>query len=291
MTLDQLIVFKEIIESGSFRAAGQKLNRAQSAISYAIRHLEDHLGQALFDRDQYRPQLTDAGRTLYRKVTEVLREHDELEALAEVLRTGVEAQIEIGIAALVPMKWLRPVFCAFARKFPRTRLSLRADVLGADRQLLSGGTELALAEPPTVHNALEVVPFGEVLMRPVISSTHAQIDQIKSINSSPLKMLPQIVVRSNSGAEDRSAGVIVESKAWRVSDFSSKLELIEAGLGWGRMPEHLIEDGIKKKRLKVLKDDLVYRVPISLARRLSGVHGPAGQFLWEQIQALRPSKA
>lgn len=291
MTLDQLLVLKEIVEQGSFRAAGQKLNRAQSAISYAIRQLEDHLGQALFDRNQYRPELTEAGRTLYRKVTEVLREHQELEALAALLRTGVEAQIEIGIAALIPLKWLRPVLCAFAKKFPRTRLSLRADVLGADRQLLSGETELALAEPPTIHNALEVVPFGEVLMRPVIANSHPQIEQIKSISSSALREVPQIVVRSSSGAEDRSAGVMVESKAWRVSDFSSKLELIEAGLGWGRMPVHLIEEGIKKKKLKVLKDDLVYRVPLSIARRRGGIHGPAGQFLWEQLQTIHRYKS
>ena len=45
-SLDQLRVFLAVVEAGSFAAAGRRLNRATSAISYTIGHLEKQLGIA-----------------------------------------------------------------------------------------------------------------------------------------------------------------------------------------------------------------------------------------------------
>jgi hypothetical protein len=50
LSLDQFAVFAAIAEEGSFAAAARRLNRAQSAITYAIQKLEDQTGVPLFDR-------------------------------------------------------------------------------------------------------------------------------------------------------------------------------------------------------------------------------------------------
>ena len=64
-SFDQLTVFLCVVETGSFAAAGRKLGRATSAISYAIANLERQLGLPLFDRDRTRkPTLTEAGAAL-----------------------------------------------------------------------------------------------------------------------------------------------------------------------------------------------------------------------------------
>ena len=47
LSLDQLRVFVQVADSGSFLAAARKLSRAQSAVSYAIATLEDQLGVLL----------------------------------------------------------------------------------------------------------------------------------------------------------------------------------------------------------------------------------------------------
>jgi DNA-binding transcriptional LysR family regulator len=61
-TIDQLKVFLSVVEAGSFAAAGRRLGRATSAISYTVANLESQLGVALFDREQTRkPTLTEAG--------------------------------------------------------------------------------------------------------------------------------------------------------------------------------------------------------------------------------------
>ena len=47
-SLDQLTVFLTVAEAGSFAAAGRRLGRATSAVSYAIVNLEQQLGMELF---------------------------------------------------------------------------------------------------------------------------------------------------------------------------------------------------------------------------------------------------
>ena len=48
------MVFLAVVETGSFAAAGRRLRRATSAVSYTIANLETQLGIALFDRERTR---------------------------------------------------------------------------------------------------------------------------------------------------------------------------------------------------------------------------------------------
>ncbi len=48
MTLEQLKVLCAIVDEGGFRAAAETLHRSQSAISIAIRKLEEELDLSLF---------------------------------------------------------------------------------------------------------------------------------------------------------------------------------------------------------------------------------------------------
>ena len=58
LTLDQLRILASIVDEGSFSAAGRRLGRVQSAISHAVRNLEEANGVTLFDRSSRRPELT-----------------------------------------------------------------------------------------------------------------------------------------------------------------------------------------------------------------------------------------
>jgi DNA-binding transcriptional LysR family regulator len=64
-SLEQLHVLLTVVEAGSFAAAGRKLGRATSAISYAIDTIETQLGLPLFARGTTkRPTLTPAGHAV-----------------------------------------------------------------------------------------------------------------------------------------------------------------------------------------------------------------------------------
>ena len=72
MELDELKVFLAVADSRSFTKAAAMTFRTQSAVSQAIRRLEDDLGERLFDRSVKDGQLTEAGTILAEYARQVL---------------------------------------------------------------------------------------------------------------------------------------------------------------------------------------------------------------------------
>ena len=90
-TYDQLNILLAIVDTGSFAAAGRKLGRAVSAISYGVANLEAQLGLTLFDREgTRRPKLTEAGRVVLAEARGVAQVFDGLRATVKGLLDGLE---------------------------------------------------------------------------------------------------------------------------------------------------------------------------------------------------------
>ncbi len=91
-TIDQLKVFLSVVEAGNFAAAGWRLGRATSAVSYTVANLETQLGVTLFDREQTRkPTLTQAGAAVLAKARSVSIGVDDLRATVKGLLERLEA--------------------------------------------------------------------------------------------------------------------------------------------------------------------------------------------------------
>jgi DNA-binding transcriptional LysR family regulator len=65
LDLNQLRTFFTLVQAGSFSETARRLHRTQSAVSHAIRKLEDLAGVVLVDRRVRDLRLTDEGRRLY----------------------------------------------------------------------------------------------------------------------------------------------------------------------------------------------------------------------------------
>ena len=122
MTLDQLKVLAAIVDTGSFRAAADKLNRAQSAVSYAIKTIEEEFDLLVFDRANYRPELTREGRTLYQRSKPLIEQADELANLCRFMATGAELELRLALNFIAPISLLTKVLEVFSNKFPMTQL-------------------------------------------------------------------------------------------------------------------------------------------------------------------------
>src|ERR687886_682675 len=66
--LEGMAVFATVAESKSLREAGERLNVSGSAVSQALRKLEERLGVPLVRRTTRSLHLTDAGERLYATV-------------------------------------------------------------------------------------------------------------------------------------------------------------------------------------------------------------------------------
>ena len=64
MTLEQLKIFVEAAQYGSFTVAAENLGLTQSAVSVSIKKIEEKYNVSLFDRGGRRLLLTEAGQKL-----------------------------------------------------------------------------------------------------------------------------------------------------------------------------------------------------------------------------------
>ncbi|MGO4854534.1 LysR family transcriptional regulator [Phaeovulum sp. W22_SRMD_FR3] len=123
--LSRLVVFVTVAESGSFRAAADRLGIAPSAVSHAVSALEDSLGVRLLARTTRATRPTEEGAQLLRRVSAPLGEIGQ--ALRAVAEPGDQPAGPLRItmprlaADEIIMRRL-PQFCA---AFPRIELDIR----------------------------------------------------------------------------------------------------------------------------------------------------------------------
>jgi DNA-binding transcriptional LysR family regulator len=64
MDIKNLITLRTIVDTGSFQAAANQLNYAQSTVTAQVQQLEQELGLRLFTKTGRKMVLTQAGRDL-----------------------------------------------------------------------------------------------------------------------------------------------------------------------------------------------------------------------------------
>ena len=73
MELRQLEYFCAIADAGSINEAARRLHLSQPPLSYQLRQLEEELKVTLFQRTRRGVELTEAGRLLYDRASDLLR--------------------------------------------------------------------------------------------------------------------------------------------------------------------------------------------------------------------------
>jgi DNA-binding transcriptional LysR family regulator len=248
MTLDQLIALDAIVASGTFRAAADRLNKAQSAVSHQIKKLEDELGFDLFSRDAYRPRLSPEGEVFYREVTRVLEQVNGLKTVAAGLRSEQEPLVSIVITATMSLDPILTLLGEVGRAFPATHIKLVTEMMGGPlARLMSGEADLIIAGLDDVPiDEVETRPVGTITIRPVASPAFPAADPARVKSRREMQSYTQVVVSGTGGKEyDQSRDLLSGGQRWTVSDFQAKISIIKAGLGWGGIPEHLIRDELK----------------------------------------------
>ena len=97
MNLHNIEAFLAVSETGSFTAAARRLDKTQSAVSQAIRQLEEELGAVLIDRTGRHIALTPAGDLFQSKATHLVDDVREMKALVREQSKTRVGQLRIGM--------------------------------------------------------------------------------------------------------------------------------------------------------------------------------------------------
>ncbi|PUA43079.1 LysR family transcriptional regulator [Pseudomonas protegens] len=134
MTLTQLEIFSRVAELAGFTSAATRLGISQSAVSHAIKSLEQELGVELFRRHQAQVELTDIGRQLLLRARAMLGLAVTLEQEAADARGMKRGTLRIGSFGPTSSTRLLPQILGEYRKaYPGIEVHIDE---GPDRQVL-----------------------------------------------------------------------------------------------------------------------------------------------------------
>ncbi len=140
--LNDVAVFVQVVNSGSFTAAADKLDMSKSVVSKYVTRLEDRLGARLLNRTTRRLSLTEVGRAFFERSLRGLLEIEEAEAEVSRLQGTPRGELRINSPMSFGILHIAPRLPAFQARYPE----LTVDMVLEDRMvdLVDEAVDLAI---------------------------------------------------------------------------------------------------------------------------------------------------
>jgi len=247
-----------VAETGSFSRAAEKLFITQPAISKRISTLEFSLDCKLFDRLGKNIQLTQAGEALIPSYQKILAEINESQRIISALRTDVSGHLRFGTSHHIGLHRLPPVLRDFTRQFPKVELDIQfMDSEQAADLILKGSIELALITlPDAVTLPLTTLPVWTDHMQIVVAKDHV----LAKSKTTTINQLSEygVLIQSHSthtrNIIDQALKLDSNIKIIMESNYLETIKaMIQNGLGWGVLPESMIDDSLHRLNIRNVK--------------------------------------
>jgi DNA-binding transcriptional LysR family regulator len=278
MDVRNLGAFVEVVRRGGFSRASEALHLTQSAVSKAVKALEEELGQPLLVRLGRRVTLTDAGRVVFDRAQAVLSViHSIEEEVADVgaVRRG---HLRLGIPPMIGGAFFPPVLGDFRTAYPGVVLELReVGARGVEALVIDGEVEAGATVLPTDRSVFEVVPLMRDVLRAVVHPK-SPLARRRSVALRELEAVPFVLYREDFALhghildacrrEGFSPKVASESSQW---DFMAAL--VAADVGVALLPRTICRrlDPAQVKVLPLVEPELRWDLALiwKLGRHLS----------------------
>ncbi|MGF1729153.1 LysR family transcriptional regulator [Photobacterium kasasachensis] len=286
-TLEQWLTLHEINRSGSIQAAATQLNKSHTTLIYAIRKLEEQLDISLVQVKGRRAVLTDDGQSLLRRATSMLEQARDLELISSQLSMGVESEITVSIDHLCCREWLyQPLSEFFAQNKNTSVQVIETSLSGTTDAVASEKSDVAIINLPVINYPADA--FGVVTMVPVAAKKHP-LAQKDNLCFGDMTTETQIVIR-DLGAEPKqekqNVGWLKSQQRITVDNFDHAWSAVVSGLGFCRLPEHMINemncDDIVKLSIEGAQR---YQVPLHITQPKGAKTGPAARDLYDLLLA------
>jgi DNA-binding transcriptional LysR family regulator len=165
--LGAIQVFAQVVETGSFAKAAERLALSTSAASRHVAELESHLQTRLLNRTTRRVSLTESGRAFYERSVQLLADLAEAEQEASSAAVVPRGTIRLTASVNFGVRHLGPAIAEFIARHREVRF----DVSLSDRvvDLVEEGFDLAVRIGAPGGDNLVARKLGETRLVPCAS--------------------------------------------------------------------------------------------------------------------------
>lgn len=188
---DQLSIFLDVLETGSFSAAARRHPLTPSAVARRIDNLERAIGSRLFIRSTHAVRATPAGQAFAERARRIVEELRLTRAEAVSLSNAPEGLIRIDAPAAFGRRHLAPAIADFLVAYPGLDVQLRlidsfVDLQGSHL----GEVDLVLRAGPLADTRLVATPLAYMVRVPCASPAYLARRGCRPIQAScPITMV------------------------------------------------------------------------------------------------------
>jgi len=253
---EALAIFAKVVELRSFAAAAAELALSKATVSKAVTRLEERLGARLFNRTSRRLALTDAGRALSARATQLLADGEAAENEALAQSAAPRGLVRFAAPMSFGVKVIAPLLPDFLQQYPEVSIDLHlsdamVDLIGEGFDV---GVRIAsLPDSSLVARRLCAIPRYTVAAPSYLKAygrpTHPMhLAQHKCFGYAYLST-PGTWHYTNADGEQAT---VRPSGQLRVNNGDAVLPALIAGLGIADLPEFIVGEAIAAKQLEVI---------------------------------------
>ena len=247
MDLQTLRFFIVSAEKGSFSAAADSLQYAQSNLSGRMKQLEAELGEKLFYRDRRGVALTSKGSAFYEYARKII----DLSEEAVVAMKNMEhacGKLMIGTIEATAFTELPSLLLGYRRENPDVQLSLKVDLNDVFlKPVMERSLDGAFIAGPVIHPELSSIRLKQERLVLVGSRNEAILSAEEILREAPLITFPEgSIFRRRLELLLASGNLSFQDRMTYVNSLGAMIATISAGVGYGYLPLSIVEPYIRE---------------------------------------------
>ena len=264
MNIRDLQYLVAVAELQHFGRAADRCHVSQPTLSMQIRKLEDQLGVAFFERSGRRVLVTPAGEQIVERARHLLREYEELRAVAKRLKDPSAGQYRLGVFPTLAPYFLPRIVPAIHAAFPLLRLVLLEE---KTEQLLArlrrGQIDLALLALPVAGDDLVAMELFDEAFCLAVSERNALAAQASvstdDLREASLLLLDEGHCLREQALEFCKMHAIEESREFRATSLGTLIQMVATDLGITLVPEMAAREAPRTLRFIPFRDPKPHR--------------------------------
>jgi DNA-binding transcriptional LysR family regulator len=256
--LNDLRLFAEVVEHGSFTAAARVLGVQTSKLSRRIRALEEELAVRLLNRTSRSLSLTETGRLFHQHCLALVAEAKAAKDIVDWTQSRPQGTVRISCPVGLLESGISTIIARYVRDNPDVQVLLDATNRRAD--VVEEGLDFAIRVrlPPLENTDLAVRQLGlsiQILVAsPEMAARHPAPTSIESVKEWPTLAMASASERFVWNLVDVEGRVTSWAHRPRLAtdDLASLRVAALSGVGVAMLPRELVEADIQAGRLQHL---------------------------------------
>jgi DNA-binding transcriptional LysR family regulator len=255
--LNDLVYFAEVVDRGSFAAAGRALGLPKSRLSRRVAELEARLGVRLLQRTTRKLSLTAVGEQYHRHCVAMREDAQAAQDAVAQAQSEPRGTIRVACPVTLAQTTLGPILPHFLARYPQVRIDMRVSNRVVD--LVEEGFDVALRVRPTLDDSGSLVVKNFGISRTLLVASPAQLARqgrpatladLGRLDTVSMSTIGDSVIWQLAGPDGASHAF--QHQPRYVADDMMTLKLaVLAGTGICILPDYMCSDELRDGRLVI----------------------------------------